>query len=88
MFWITIGFDQKGRALSWPEARAEWTKAHRKEYEKFLLETLSFPVMMFFIEGGLQLRQKEREISHHSTPHASLYHEFVRQTQIKRRWRR
>jgi hypothetical protein len=33
---------EKGRALSWPEARAEWTKAHRKEYEKFLLETLSF----------------------------------------------
>jgi hypothetical protein len=34
---------EKGRALSWKEARAEWTATHRKEYEKFLLETLSFP---------------------------------------------
>ena len=34
---------EKGRHLSWPQARAEWTRAHRKEYEKFLLETLSFP---------------------------------------------
>ena len=34
---------EKGRALSWPEARAEWTKAHREQYEKFLVETLSFP---------------------------------------------
>jgi hypothetical protein len=34
---------EKGRALSWSEARAEWTKAHREQYEKFLVETLSFP---------------------------------------------
>jgi hypothetical protein len=34
---------EKGRALSWPEARAEWTKEHREQYEKFLVETLSFP---------------------------------------------
>ena len=34
---------EKGRPLSWPEARAEWTKAHREQYEKFLVETLSFP---------------------------------------------
>jgi hypothetical protein len=34
---------EKGRALSWPEARVEWTKAHREQYEKFLIETLSFP---------------------------------------------
>jgi hypothetical protein len=33
---------EKGRALSWKEARAEWTASHRKEYEKFLLDTLSF----------------------------------------------
>jgi hypothetical protein len=36
---------QKARQLSWKEARAEWTKAHRKEYEKFLLDTLSFPMV-------------------------------------------
>jgi hypothetical protein len=34
---------EKGRQLSWPEARGEWTATHRKEYEKFLLDTLSFP---------------------------------------------
>ena len=34
---------EKGRSLSWEEARSEWTKAHRKEYERFLLYTLSFP---------------------------------------------
>jgi hypothetical protein len=34
---------EKGRALSWKEARAQWTEAHREQYEKFLVETLSFP---------------------------------------------
>jgi hypothetical protein len=34
---------EKGRQLSWSEARTQWTAAHRKEYENFLLETLSFP---------------------------------------------
>jgi len=41
--WIE---SEKGRHLSWKEARAEWTKAHRKEYEKFLLDTLSFPNLL------------------------------------------
>ena len=31
---------EKGRPLSCEQARAEWTEAHRKEYEKFLLNTL------------------------------------------------
>jgi hypothetical protein len=31
---------EKGRALSWEQARAQWTQAHREEYEKFLLDTL------------------------------------------------
>jgi hypothetical protein len=34
---------EKGRKLTWEQARQEWTAAHREEYEKFLLETLSFP---------------------------------------------
>jgi len=34
---------EKGRRLSWKEARAEWTEAHREQYEEFLVETLSFP---------------------------------------------
>jgi hypothetical protein len=38
--WIEA---EKGRPLSWEQARAEWAKAHREEYEKFLLDTLSFP---------------------------------------------
>jgi hypothetical protein len=33
---------EKGRPLSWPQARQEWTEAHREKYLKFLLETLSF----------------------------------------------
>jgi hypothetical protein len=31
---------EKGRPLSWDQARTEWTEAHREEYEKFLLNTL------------------------------------------------
>ena len=31
---------EKGRSLSWEQARAEWTEAHREEYERFLLNTL------------------------------------------------
>lgn len=34
---------EKGRKLTWERARQEWTDAHRPKYEKFLLETLSFP---------------------------------------------
>jgi len=29
---------EKGSALSWQQARAEWTEAQREEYEKFLLD--------------------------------------------------
>jgi len=36
---------EKGWQLSWKQARGEWTKAHRKEYVKFLLDTLSFPMV-------------------------------------------
>jgi len=31
---------EKGRLLSWQQARTEWTEAHREEYEKFLLHRL------------------------------------------------
>jgi hypothetical protein len=34
---------EKGRQLSWEQARGEWIKTHRDHYERFLLETLSFP---------------------------------------------
>jgi hypothetical protein len=34
---------EKGRKLSWEQARKEWTDAHREKYEKFLIDTLSFP---------------------------------------------
>jgi hypothetical protein len=46
---------EKGRSLSWEEAPAEWTKAHRKEYEKFLLETLSFPDLVPAAPSGANL---------------------------------
>jgi hypothetical protein len=38
--WIEA---EKDRKLSWEQARQEWTAAHREKYEKFLVETLSFP---------------------------------------------
>jgi hypothetical protein len=34
---------EKGRPLSWKQARKEWTEAHREKYLKFLFATLSFP---------------------------------------------
>ena len=34
---------EKGRKLSWEQARQEWTQAYREKYEKFLIDTLSFP---------------------------------------------
>ena len=34
---------EKGRKLTWERARQEWTDAHRQAYEKYLIETLSFP---------------------------------------------
>jgi hypothetical protein len=34
---------EKGRKLSWEQARQEWTDAHREAYEKFLLDTLTIP---------------------------------------------
>jgi hypothetical protein len=34
---------EKGRRLSWEEARKEWMEKHREKYEEFLLETMTFP---------------------------------------------
>ena len=34
---------EKGRKLSWEQARQEWTEVHGEMYEKFLIDTLSFP---------------------------------------------
>ena len=34
---------EKGRKLSWEQARKEWTDAYQKKYEKFLIDTLYFP---------------------------------------------
>jgi hypothetical protein len=33
---------ERGRPLSWEEARKEWMRQHREKYEKFLMDTLSF----------------------------------------------
>jgi len=32
-----------GTLRDWEQARKEWTDAHREKYEKFLIDTLSFP---------------------------------------------
>src|ERR1700716_4162462 len=34
---------EKGRKLSWEQARQEWTDAYREKFEKFLIDTLFFP---------------------------------------------
>jgi hypothetical protein len=34
---------EKGRQLTWDQARSEWMKLYREKFEKFLLETLTFP---------------------------------------------
>lgn len=34
---------EKGRQLSWEQARSEWMQAYRAKYEKFLMETLALP---------------------------------------------
>ena len=34
---------EKGRKLSWEEARQEWTEAYREKFEEFLIDTLYFP---------------------------------------------
>ena len=34
---------ENGRELTWEQARKEWMKLHREKYEKFVMETLSFP---------------------------------------------
>ena len=34
---------EKGRKLSWEQARQEWMDAHREAFEKFLLDALTIP---------------------------------------------
>ena len=34
---------EKGRKLSWEQARQEWTDAYREKFAKFLIDTLYFP---------------------------------------------
>jgi hypothetical protein len=31
---------EKGRKLSWEQARQEWTEAHREKFENFLISTM------------------------------------------------
>jgi hypothetical protein len=38
--WIEA---EKGRPLSWEQARQEWTCANRQSFEKFLIDTLALP---------------------------------------------
>jgi hypothetical protein len=33
---------EKGRKLSWEQARQEWTNAYQEKYERFLIDTLYF----------------------------------------------
>jgi hypothetical protein len=35
---------EKGRTLSWKEARHEWCYAHQEKYEDFILDNLSYSI--------------------------------------------
>lgn len=35
---------EKGRALSWKEARREWCNAHQERYEDFIVDNLSYSI--------------------------------------------
>jgi hypothetical protein len=66
--WIEA---EKGRPLSWEQARSEWTKLHRADYEKFLFETLSFPQE---IAGEEPVAQAEQQLSETGTRLSKLPH--------------
>ena len=34
---------EKGRKLSWEQAREDWWEAHHQKFEQFMMRTLSFP---------------------------------------------
>jgi hypothetical protein len=34
---------ERGRKITWEQARQEWTDTYREKYEKFLVDALSFP---------------------------------------------
>jgi hypothetical protein len=62
---------EKGRRLSWEEARAEWTEAYREQYEKFLVETLSFPQE---IAGEEPVAQEEQRVFERAEKLSKLPH--------------
>ena len=47
---------EKGRSLSREQARDEWTKLHRPEYEKFLIDRF---LSSIFLRKGQSLAQEE-----------------------------
>jgi hypothetical protein len=51
---------EKGRKLSWEEARREWTDAHRQEFERFLIDTLSVAAANEGVTSGEETRAEER----------------------------
>jgi hypothetical protein len=53
--WIEA---EKGRALSWEQAREEWTNEHRTQFEKFLIDTLNIPT----ITAQEQLPSKNQDV--------------------------
>ena len=49
---------EKGRNLSWEQARREWTDAYREKFEKFLVDTMYFPDETPAKESSAQGRAK------------------------------
>jgi hypothetical protein len=61
---------EKGRKLTWEQARQEWSDAYREKYEKFLIETLSFSEP----PPAEELPTKEESVSAAATYLAKLPH--------------
>jgi hypothetical protein len=61
---------EKGRKLSWEQARQEWSDSYREKYEKFLIDTLSFPEP----PPSEELPAKEDSVSDAATYLAKLPH--------------
>lgn len=51
---------EKGRKLSWEEARREWTDLHRQQFENFLIDTLSVADADQEVTGMDERPQEER----------------------------
>jgi hypothetical protein len=51
---------EKGRKLSWEQARQEWTEAYREKYEQFLIDTLVIAEAMPLEDHPAEEKEEQR----------------------------